>query len=190
MRNTTGRWLTTVTAVGGLLTLASPAIAAQAAPSVMGHAVSTQQHARGVTPGVPGTKAVADGVGDSGQICLKNAPSYCIKANGGGNQVTITNVAADKANFTVVFDSMGDFEWQDGNGNCLREGTGGVVKIENGSCASNNNDTTDQWYYIMNQISNLKYTAIMYTTGDANGDNVWADSDPPSGSWEKWNAPT
>lgn len=59
--------------------------------------------------------------------CLTNATSYCIKANGAGNQVTITNVAADKANFTVVYDSDGFHAWQDGNGNCLREGTGGVV---------------------------------------------------------------
>ncbi|HTV99985.1 MAG TPA: hypothetical protein VMF87_06765 [Streptosporangiaceae bacterium] len=162
VRNTAGRLLIAAAVVGGLLSLGLPAIAAQAAPA---------------------------GVGDSGQICLTNAPSYCIEANGAGNQVTITNVAADMANFTVVFQQNQYYEWQDGNGRCLREGNGGVVKIQNGSCASGGGDSV-LWAKTGNLITESLTIDIMYTKGDANGDDVWATGTPPSGSWEKWNVPT
>jgi hypothetical protein len=155
------RWLTVIAAAGGLLIAASPATTAQAA------------------------------VGDSSQICLTNAPSYCIHSNGTGNQVSITNVAADKSNFTVVYDSDGYHAWQNGNGNCLREGTGGVVKIENGPC--NITDHSDLWWHSQggttwyNDASNYP----MYTKGDVSGDYVWTGQTPlPSGSWSQWNAPT
>lgn len=147
--------------VTGLLVAGSPAITAQAA------------------------------VGDSGQICLTNAPSYCIKTNGAGNQVTITNVAAQKANFTVVYDTDGFHSWQDGNGNCLREGTGGVVKIENGPCQIT--DLSDRWYHAQGSTTwyNDASSHVLYTKGDVTGDDVWAGMTPlPSGSWGKWNAPT
>lgn len=188
MRHAIGRLLTATALVSGLLAAGSPAIAAQAAPSLATHVLSTQQQARVAARNFSGMKAVPAGVGDSGQICLTSAPSYCIHANGTGNQVTITNIAADKANFTVVFYSSGLYEWQDGNGNCLREGSGDVVKIENGPCSLS--DPTDAWYKTGTQISNEGDIAIMYTKGDANGDNVWADPDTPSGSWIQWNVPT
>ena len=137
MRNTIGRWLAAITVGGGLLAAGSPAIAAQAAPSSATHALSTQQQARAAARDLPGMKAAPDAVGDESQICLTNAPSYCIKANGAGNQVSVTDVAAQKANFTVVYDSGGYHEWVDGNNNCLREGNNGIVKIENGSCNIN-----------------------------------------------------
>ena len=139
LRNAIGRWLTATVVVGGLLAAGSPAIAGQAAPSLATHALSAQQQARAAARDASGLKAVPDAVGDESQICLTNATSYCIKTNGTGNQVTITSVAADKANFTVVYDSGGVHGWQDGNGNCLREGTGGVVKIENGPCNTSDN---------------------------------------------------
>ena len=161
MRNTAGRLLVAAVAVGGLLSLGLPAIPAQAAPA---------------------------GVGDSGQICLTNAPAYCIEANGPGNQVSITDVAADMANFTVVFNQNQYYEWQDGNGRCLREGNGGVVKIENGHCVVG--DDSDLWAKTNNYITESLTIDFMYTKGDANGDLVWANDSPPSGSWEKWNVPT
>jgi hypothetical protein len=161
VRNTVRRWLTVVAVGGGLVGLGSPAIAAPAAPA---------------------------GVGDSGHICLTSAPSYCIEANGAGNQVTITSNSADYATFTVVFDSSGVFEWQDNNQRCLREGNNNVVKIENGQCSLE--DDTDAWYKIGTQISNEGDTDIMYTNGDANGDDVWANADTPGGAWKQWNAPT
>ena len=79
----------------------------------------------------------------------------------------------------------------DGNGNCLREGTGGVVKIENGPCS--NSDQTDWWAKVASNayIENLGNYAEMYTKGNDSGDNVWAStSTPPSGSWVQWQVPT
>lgn len=160
MRSVVGRWLAAIAMATGLLVAGSPAITAQAA------------------------------VGDSKPICLTNAPSYCIKTNGTGNQVTITNVAANKANFTVVVDNGGLHAWQDGNGNCLREGTGGVVKINNGPCTVN--DPSDFWSHAQGGTTwyNGSTGDIMYTNGHVNGDNVWAKGTPPSGSYSKWNAAT
>jgi hypothetical protein len=189
LRNTMGRWLAATALAGGLLAAGSPAIAAQAAPSSATHALSTQQQARAAARDVPGMKAVPDAVGDESQICLTYATSYCIKTNGTGNQVTITNVAADKANFTVVYDSGGVHGWQDGNGNCLREGTGGVVKIENGHC--NTSDNADLWYHSGTTWYSNYNAYIMYTYGNVNGYKVWAGNPPfKAGSYSKWNAPT
>jgi hypothetical protein len=190
LRNTIGRWLAAITVGGGLLAAGSPAIAAQAAPSSATHALSTQQQARAAAEDVSGMKAVPDAVGDESQICLTNATSYCIEANGAGLAVTITNVAANKANFTVVYDSGGVHAWQDGNGNCLREGTDDIVKIENGPC--NAGDLQDLWQH--SQGSTTWYSRwsgqTMYVNSDANGDYVQTAVFPPSGSWSKWNAPT
>ena len=158
MRSTVGRWLAAIAMVTGLLVASSPASIAQAA------------------------------VGDSGHICLTNASSYCIKTNGTGNQVTITNVAADKANFTLVYDSGGDHQFRDGNGNCLREGTGGVVKIVNGPCMYV--DPNESWSHSGTTWHNYNDNAIMYTKGHVTGDDVWTAGTPPSGAWSKWNAPT
>jgi hypothetical protein len=192
LRNSIGRWLAAITVGGGLLAAGSPAIAAQAATSSATHTLSTQQQARAAARDVAGMRAAPDAVGDESQICLTNAPSYCIKANGTGNQVSVTDVAADKANFTVVYDSGGYHAWEDGNNNCLREGNNGIVKIENGSC--NINDYVDVWLRDASTGNNVwhNYSTqdIMYATGDDNGDNVFASRNPPSGSWTKWNAPT
>jgi hypothetical protein len=193
LRNTIGRWLAAITVGGGLLAAGSPAIAAQAAPSSATHALSTQQQARAAARGVLGMKAAPDAVGDESQICLTNAPSYCIKTNGPGQQVQITSVASQKANFTVVYDHDGDHAWQDGNGNCLREGTGGVVKIENGPC--NTNDLTDVWTrydtsYDPTTWYNTSTNDIMYVNRNVTGAYVFATGDPASGTWTEWNAPT
>jgi hypothetical protein len=189
--STMRRWLAATALAGGLVATGSPAIAAQTTPSLATHTLSTQQQVQAAARDFPGMKAVPDAVGDESQICLTNAPKYCIKTNGPGNPVTITNVAANKANFTVVFDVETDHAWQDGNGNCLREGTGSVVKMENGPCDFG--DPSDMWTRLegnttwYNQSNNFD---IMYTNGPANGNNVWAKGTPPSGSYSKWNAPT
>jgi hypothetical protein len=189
LRNAIGRWLTATVVVGGLLAAGSPAIAGQAAPSLATHALSAQQQARAAARDASGLKAVPDAVGDESQICLTNATSYCIKTNGTGNQVTITSVAADKANFTVVYDSGGVHGWQDGNGNCLREGTGGVVKIENGPC--NTSDNADFWYHSGTTWYSNYDAHIMYTYGNVTGYKVWTGNPPfNNGSYSKWNAPT
>jgi hypothetical protein len=189
LRKAIGRWLAAVTVGGGLLAAGSPAIAAQAGASLPAHALSAQQQARAAAREVSGLKAVPDAVGDESQICLTNASKYCIKTNGPGNQVSITNVAANQANFTVVFDVEGDHAWQDGNGNCLREGAGNVVKMENGPC--NISDYTDNWTHSQgsNMWHNVYYGGEMYTKGDANGDYVFGGA-PPLGGYANWNAPT
>jgi hypothetical protein len=190
LRNAIGRCLTATVVVGALFAAASPAITAQAAAALTAGALNAQQQARAAARNIPGMKAVPDAVGDESQICLTNAPSYCIKTNGAGNQVTITNVAANKANFTVVYDSVGVHAWQDGNGNCLREGTGGVVKIENGPC--NIHDASDLWYHSQGSTEwyNVSNDYVVYTTGHVTGDDVWTALTAPSGSWSEWNAPT
>ena len=124
------RWLTVIAAAAGLLIASSPVTTAQAA------------------------------IGNSGPICLTNASSYCIHSNGPGNAVTITNVDAQKSNFTVVYDSNGYHGWQNGNGNCLREASNGVVKIENGPC--NTSDGADLWYHT--QGSTTWYNDVNLTT--------------------------
>ena len=190
MRNTIG-WCLTAAVVSGPLAAGSPAIAAEAAPSTATRALSTQHQARAVAPKLSGVKAVPARVGDSNQICLTNGPRRCIKTNGTGHQVTITSNSADFANFTVVRNNLNNYQWQDGNGNCLREGTGGVVKIENGPCS--NSDQTDWWVKVASNayIENLSNYAEMYTKGNDSGDNVWTStSTPPSGSWVQWQVPT
>jgi hypothetical protein len=190
LRKAIGRWLAAVTVGGGLLAAGSPAIAAQAGSSLPAHGLSAQQQAGDAAREASGLKAVPDAVGDESQICLTNAPSYCIHTRGAGNQVAITNVAAQKANFTVVFDVEGDHAWQDGNGNCLREGTGGVVKIENGPC--NISDDSDNWEHSQGSDiwKNVETGDEMYTKGTDNGDLVWASTGPGPGAWINWNAPT
>lgn len=199
MRNPAIKWLaaaaTASAVVGGLLISGSPAFAAEPAPSVATHALSTQQQARAVTATVPGAKAVPDGVGHKGHICLTYATSYCIETNGPGNQVTITKTSADYANFTVVYEvGSGDninIEWQDGNGNCLREGTQNDVKIENGSCAAPdpypNTDTWDLSDY--HTVVNLYYLDIMLVHKAADGFNVYAYPSTMTGDLAQWNVP-
>lgn len=156
------RLLTVIAAAAGLLIAGSPVTTAQAA------------------------------VGSSGPICLTSASSYCIHSNGPGQQVTITNDNAQKSTFTVVYDSNGFHGWQNGNGNCLREGTNGVVKIENGPC--NTSDGADFWYHTQGSTTwynDFYADNIMYAAGAGNGALVKAAPAPlPSGSYAKWNAPT
>ena len=152
------RWLTVIAAAAGLLIASSPVTTAQAA------------------------------VGDSSQICLTNAPKYCIHSNGPGQQVTITNVDAQKSNFTVVYDLRGIHSWQNGNGNCLREGSDGTVKIANGPCVGSDQSAT--WGRTGDTYWNELYQGYMFTYGTQNGDKVRATVDPPSGAWVTWNVPT
>ena len=197
MRNTAGKWLAataTVSAVvGALLIPGSPAIAAEAAPSAATHALSTQQQARVFTPKVSGVKAVPTVIGSRGHICLKTT-SYCIHSNGAGNQVTITNNSADYSNFTVVDTSTSNgyffYQWQNGNGNCLREGTNNIVKIENGHCSAS--DNTDWWeFYQGAYVINDYYGHLMLVRGQPRtGFNVFAYSATSPGDWARWNVPT
>ncbi len=155
------RWLTIIAAAAGLLIASSPVTTAQAA------------------------------VGDSSQICLTNASSYCIHSNGPGNPVSMTNVASQKSNFTVVYDTDGWHMWQNGNGNCLRLANSGFVVIENGPCSLT--DLSDRWWHAQGSTTwsnDDPSLDTLYATGAANGASVKAANPPPSGAWSKWNAPT
>ena len=175
MRNTAGKWLVATAVVGGLLIPGSSALAAKTTPSNAAQS-------------------------SNANICLMNAPSYCIKTNGTGNQVTITNYSPNYANFRIArssADGLGDYylQWEDGNGNCLREGTGNVVKIENGSCS--NGDKTAWWFALgifateYGHVENQGYGQFMLTRGaPTSGNKVFAYSSISSGDWAKWYVPT
>jgi hypothetical protein len=171
MRNPGRRWLATIAVVGGVLIAGSPAIAAQAAPGQAG----------------------PDVVGDSSQICLTYSVSYCIKSDGPGNPVTITNYAPNDSNFTVVriktIVGITYYQWQNGNGNCLREGTNQQVKLENGGCVST--DDTDWWRALSeNVVGNKSTFDLMLVRGTpATGDYVFAYASIPAGDWGAWNVP-
>jgi hypothetical protein len=155
--------LTVIAAAAGLLIAGSPVTTAQAA------------------------------VGSSGPICLTSASSYCIHSNGPGQQVTITNDNAQKSTFTVVYDSNGFHGWQNGNGNCLREGENFVVKIANGPCL--NGDDSDWWelnsHYLMNQFpytpTGITYMLVRGQPGT--GHLVFAYESIAVGDWAQWNVP-
>lgn len=146
--------------------------------------------------------AIPTGVGDSGQICLRNSTSYCIKSNGTGAQVTITNYAPNYSNFTVVRTKTSEgfhfYQWQNGNGNCLREGNDFVVKIANGPCL--NSDDTDWWYRGGDPAGDYVINAYPYTpTGatfmlvrgqPASGHLVFAYENIAVGDWAQWKVPT
>jgi hypothetical protein len=193
MRNTAGRWLTATAVVGGLLFAGSPAIAAQAAPVLTTQARNAQHQARAATPKVAGVKAVPDVVGDSSPICLTTNTNYCIKSDGPGNQVTITDYAPNVSNFTVVriktIVGITYYQWQNGNGNCLREGTNSQVKLEHGGCVST--DDTDWWHLISGtSVENESTFDFMQIHGrPATGDGVFAQATIPAGDWYQWNVP-
>lgn len=134
-----------------------------------------------------GSAAIPAQAAPSEHICLKNDVSYCLQANGNGQQVKLTNVQANYSNFYIVGTrSGGQVQFQDGNGNCLRAGTGNVVKIENGSCVTS--DPADWWYAPANQVYrlvSLAYNDDILVHGHMNGYYVW-HAEPVSGDWYNW----
>ena len=158
---TSRRWLTVIAAAGGLLIAGSPAIPAQAAPT--------------------------------GPICLTHSTHFCLVSNGTGRQVTIDYTPGNWSSFHIV-DSGTDpvtgatmWQFENGNGNCLRAGTGNVVKIENGSCAST--DGADWWIETNGPggpMVSMFYRDKMLVHGTPhNGQNVWHDT-TRSGDWAAW----
>lgn len=171
-------WLTAGAAVGGLLLAASPALAAPAPAAHHAAQVQSQVTDASVNP-----------------ICLHSFPSYCIHSNGAGNQVTISNNANDWANFHVVrsgtdVNGNTDYQWENANGNCLREGSGNVVKLQNGGCV---NGTADNWWAKGGAfvswtlgVRNFAGSDYMLTHGAVSGWNVWAISSPGNGDDWRW----
>lgn len=122
----------------------------------------------------------------SGNWCLTNspAPGACMIGQGAGNQIQLTNSPGSYMHVSAVasgtFEGLPEYEYQNNNGNCVREGTGGIVKLQNGGCTG----AADNWW--INESGghkdNQAYLNIMYTNGTATGDNVFAGS----GAWENF----
>jgi hypothetical protein len=139
----------------------------------------------------PGTPAQPAAAADPFHICLLHKPHFCLKSNGAGKQVTITNNSADYANFHTVREStyLGSpaYQFDNGQGKCLRAGDTGAVKFENGTCA--NGDATDWWANpIVDGVSYLVNEGLggdMLTHGAKNGYRVFC-AGATSGDWASW----
>jgi hypothetical protein len=143
------------------------------------------------TTASPGAAAQPPAAADPFHICLLHKPHSCLKSNGAGKQVTITNDSADYANFhavrTSTYRGSPAYQFDNGQGKCLRAGETGAVKFENGTCAKG--DTADWWANpIVDGVSyllNVGGGADMLTHGVKNGDRVWWGA-PVSGDWASW----
>ena len=176
---TSRRWLTVIATAGGLLIAGSPAIAAEAGPA------ATSQVLTGA-----GLEAVPAAAQAGYNICLTHATHWCLVSNGTGRQVTVDNTAGDWATLHTVrpgndpVTGQPMLQIQNANGNCLRAGTGNVVKIENGPCAST--DGADWWIILNGQLESMFYRDKMVIHGQpALAPNVFHDT-PRSGDWAAW----
>ena len=141
----------------------------------------------------PGLKTAPSAIqaGSSYFICLTNAQEYCLASLGTGEQVKITYNGLDWSTFHIVgtgtFNGWAKYQFENGNGNCLRAGTNNIVKIENGSCVSS--DSADWWVSNDGAGSNRwvseYYGGPMLTHGDVNWYKVW-HANPVSGDWTQW----
>lgn len=166
--------LIVIAAAGGLLLAGSPAIAAEAGPAAT---------AQDLTGQPLGSALQADPF----HICLKNASSYCLRFVTAGNQETITNNSANYGNFHIAgSDGRGDYQIENGSGNCLRAANDHIVKIKDGGCVDSSG--ADFWYAPANhpyRVQSLFYGDDMLVHGTVNGFNVWHEI-PQSGDWDNW----
>lgn len=128
--------------------------------------------------------ARADTAG-SFRICQLNDKSECLVSNGPGNQVTIGT--SSYADFHVVNErivdggEVGEYQFENAAGNCLRAGDGNVVKLENGACSGD----ADWWKDSGTEIISVQYGDPMLAHHDTSGDNVWHETSV-SGDWVQW----
>ena len=73
-------------------------------------------------------------------------------------------------------------------GNCLREGTSGVVKIENGGCSKDDNGAW--WEDYKNELVTQNIDDAMLSRGDVSGYKVFAFASIASGDRYQWSVPT
>ncbi len=155
-----------------------------------------------VTPDQPqhaGFAAVPAYPGGSFTVCLLNAsnPKYCIQSNGVSQPVTITTNSGNWSKFTKQIVSVGaeTFNFENGNGNCLRENTSHQVVIANGPCVSSDQDAI--WIWPLNAQTqnytgvwkNEQYTGEqMLVHGKQDQFKVLAGT-PASGDYAKWAPP-
>jgi hypothetical protein len=176
-----------VAAVG----IAIPAMSASAAtPDPSANPSTTATAAPSPSPSPTATSSTAPTLPyGASHICMYENDNSCLLGQGGGNQVETSTSSA--SNWYLVNNTIGTdwYQIQDGNGNCLREGTNNVVKLENSSC--NANDQTDWWYIYGNNppIENLRnsyysgdYMGVYGTNG---GRPVWAHP-KASGFYTGW----
>lgn len=125
-------------------------------------------------------------------ICMWDNNNSCLEGQGPGKQVITTTNSSDYSNWwtnvNVCGYPSGVCEWQDGNGNCLREGTSNDVKLENGGC--NSGDDTDLWIETnlnngYTTYQNDAYGDYMGTFGTNNDRPVWAEA-KHSGFYVGW----
>ena len=180
---TSRKWLTVIAAAGGLLIAGSPAIAAEAGPAAPAQVLTGT--------GLPTAPSAAQASAPY-NICLTNTtnPRFCIQSNGAGNPVTITSNSANWSNFRTVYTfTNGGIAWdqvQNGNGNCLRAGTGNIVKIENGPCVQG--DNADSWSSVPvgpKDLQSYMWGDWGLVHGTVNGYKVW-HAEPVSGDWTNW----
>jgi hypothetical protein len=195
MRNITGTWLTGIAVVGSLLIPGSAAMAAQAAPSVLTHDVSTEQQPRVVTPKVPGLKVVPAGVSDSAvseanygpvQILTNDNNSVGITYPGIGEQATITS----QPGTSYVIEESTYFIIRNSNGNCLRmrDANNNYAVIEENGCRLGDHNER----FLLNFTGN---TVTFYNIGTGyylgescpakNGNKIWGESGD-SGTCVQW----
>ena len=136
--------------------------------------------------------------GGSFHICLLNSKTvkYCPQSNGVRQQVTITSDSANWSNFTKQALGPSDvFNFENGNGNCLRENESHEVVIANAPCVSSDRD--GQWVWPLNTSQNFtgvfqnnEYSSDeMLVHGTPQDEyKVWAEA-PVSGDWAKWAPP-
>jgi hypothetical protein len=190
MRNVLRRIVPAAVIITGLAIATLPAIPVLAASATT---ADIAMNAKPVSPAhvaLPGLKVVPAQQAASFHICLINSSPYmCQKANGTGNQVTISRYSTDWANFSIVrmttcCSGLAVYQFEDGNGNCLRAGTNNVVKIENGGCASN--DNADWWVGAgSGRLQSYLYGDLMLTHGEVSGYKLWHAA-RISGDWTDW----
>lgn len=197
MRNTTGTWLTGIAVVSGLLIPGSAAMAAEAAPLVSTHAMSTEQQARVVTPKVPGLKAVPAGVGDSAvsetnygpiQILTNDNNSVGITYPGTGKQATITSQPGN----SYVIDEGTYYIIRNSNGNCLRmrDANNSYAVMEESGCQLGDNNEHFRLTFLTGSNTVLFYdVGTLRYLGEScpakNGNKIWGEPDS-TGTCIQW----
>jgi hypothetical protein len=113
-------------------------------------------------------------------LCLNFDQSKCLVTHGIGNQLTIGTTG--QANITSTF--VGNWNgklmvnWEDGNGNCIRENNSNAVIVANGPCQSSDNSakwaqSNDGHSTFQNRQHTSDYLA---TFGTASGTVVWGNA--------------
>jgi hypothetical protein len=132
---------------------------------------------------------------NAGEWCLRNTGSFhiCLNSQGAGHQIQTEQDGGSvwtQVDSRAIAGGFTAFAFVNGNNNCLREGTGNVVKLQNGFCTFD-----DDNYFIFEDNGrkvNLNYAPdTMYVTNDTDLLNVWSGTvTAGDGKWANWMMPT